>query len=139
MPALERRLALAVPALACCGRGPLSAINLTTVNSLGLAWSVEFDSDRGQEATPLAVDGVLYTTTAWSKVLAFDAKTGELLWSYDPKVAGTVAATACCDVVNREAAFWGGKVGMPGPDRGTPDQAESIRAYILTEARTVGS
>ena len=39
--------------------------------------AAEFDTDRGQEATPLMIDGVLYTTTAWSKVFAFDAKTDE--------------------------------------------------------------
>ena len=89
---------------------PLTAINAESIGKLGLAWSAEFDTDRGQEATPLIVDGVLYTTTAWSKVFAFDARTGKILWSYDPKVAGAVGFSACCDVVNRGAAFWGGKV-----------------------------
>ncbi len=89
---------------------PLAAITAATVDKLGLAWSAEFDTDRGQEATPLMVDGVLYTTTAWSKVFAFDAKTGKPLWSYDPKVDGSRGFSACCDVVNRGAALWGGKV-----------------------------
>lgn len=89
---------------------PLSAINAENVGQLGLAWSAEFDTDRGQEATPLIVDGVLYTTTAWSKVFAFNAATGAPLWIYDPKVEGSTGFTACCDVVNRGAAFWGGKV-----------------------------
>jgi PQQ-dependent dehydrogenase (methanol/ethanol family) len=89
---------------------PLTAINAESIGKLGLAWSAEFDTDRGQEATPLIVDGVLYTTTAWSKVFAFDAKTGNPLWSYDPKVAGAVGFSACCDVVNRGVATWGGKV-----------------------------
>jgi len=60
---------------------PLAAITPATIDKLGLAWSAEFDTDRGQEATPLIVDGVLYTTTAWSKVFAFDAKSGKPLWS----------------------------------------------------------
>ena len=89
---------------------PLSAINAETVGRLGLAWSAELDTDRGQEATPLIVDGVLYTSTAWSKVLAFDAASGEPLWSYDPRVDGSLAFTACCDVVNRGVAIWAGKV-----------------------------
>lgn len=67
---------------------PLDAVNAQTVGRLGLAWSHESDTDRGQEARPLMVDGVLYTTTAWSKVFAFDAKSGKLLWSFDPKVDG---------------------------------------------------
>ncbi len=89
---------------------PLDQINTESVGELGLAWFHEFDTDRGQEATPIVVDGVLYTTTAWSKVYAFDARTGALKWSYDPKVAGEKAFDACCDVVNRGVAVWGGKV-----------------------------
>ena len=89
---------------------PLDQINAESVGELGLAWFHEFDTDRGQEATPLMVDGVLYTTTAWSKVYAFDAKSGKLLWSYDPQVPGEKAFDACCDVVNRGVAVWGGKV-----------------------------
>ncbi|MGA0601038.1 PQQ-dependent dehydrogenase, methanol/ethanol family [Caulobacter sp. KR2-114] len=89
---------------------PLTKVNADSVGQLGLAWHHEFDTDRGQEATPLMADGVLYTTTAWSKVFAFDAKSGQLLWSYDPKVDGQRGFSACCDVVNRGVAVWGGKV-----------------------------
>ena len=61
---------------------PLDKVNTGNVGRLGLAWYAQFDTDRGQEATPLMVDGVLYTSTAWSKVYAFDAKTGELLGAH---------------------------------------------------------
>ena len=50
---------------------PLTQINDANVAQLGLAWHYQFDTDRGQEATPLVVDGVLYTTTTWSKVYRF--------------------------------------------------------------------
>jgi quinohemoprotein ethanol dehydrogenase len=89
---------------------PLSQIDRQTVGKLGLAWWASFDTDRGQEATPLEADGVLYTTTAWSKVFAFDAKSGKPLWSFDPKVPGEKGFNACCDVVNRGVALWKGKV-----------------------------
>lgn len=89
---------------------PLDKVNRETVARLGVAWWAEFDTDRGQEATPLIADGVLYTTTAWSKVYAFDAVTGKPLWSYDPKVPGEKGADACCDVVNRGAAIWKGRI-----------------------------
>jgi quinohemoprotein ethanol dehydrogenase len=89
---------------------PLTQINRATVGKLGVAWWTQFDTDRGQEATPLEADGVLYTTTAWSKVHAFDAKTGKELWTYDPQVAGEKGFDACCDVVNRGVALWKGKV-----------------------------
>ncbi|EJL27315.1 PQQ-dependent dehydrogenase, methanol/ethanol family [Caulobacter sp. AP07] len=89
---------------------PASQINTSNVKTLGLAWSYDLDTNRGQEATPLVVDGVIYTTSAWSKVQALDGLTGKLLWQFDPKVPGATAAKACCDVVNRGVAYWGGKV-----------------------------
>lgn len=88
----------------------LDQLNTSNTGRLRLAWSYDLDTNRGQEATPLAVDGVLYTTSAWSKVQAFDAATGRLLWQYDPEVPGASAVKACCDVVNRGAAYWDGMV-----------------------------
>lgn len=88
----------------------LDAINDGNVGKLGLAWSHAFDTNRGQEATPIVADGVLYTTSAWSKVYAFDAKTGTLLWEHDPEVPGETGFKACCDVVNRGVALYDGKV-----------------------------
>ncbi len=89
---------------------PLSQITTSNVSTLGLAWSLDLDTARGQEATPLVVDGVLYSTSAWSKVQAIDAATGHLLWQYDPKVPGETGAKACCDVVNRGVGMWKGRV-----------------------------
>jgi quinohemoprotein ethanol dehydrogenase len=89
---------------------PLAQIDTSNVGRLGLAWFADFDTNRGQESTPLEVDGTIYVTTAWSKVRAYDAKAGALLWSYDPKVPGEWGVNACCDVVNRGAAVWDGKI-----------------------------
>jgi quinohemoprotein ethanol dehydrogenase len=89
---------------------PLTRVNAGNVDQLGLAWFADFDTRRGQESTPLAIDGAIYVTTAWSKLYAFDAKTGKPLWRYDPKVPGEWAVNACCDVVNRGVAAWNGKI-----------------------------
>lgn len=89
---------------------PLSQINQQTVSRLGLVWSREFATTRGLEATPLVENGVLYTTGSWSVVYAIDAKTGNLRWSYDPKVPRARAYFICCDVVNRGVALYRGKV-----------------------------
>jgi quinohemoprotein ethanol dehydrogenase len=90
---------------------PLSRLDATNVKRLGLAWYIDLDTAaRAQESTPLVIDGVMYVTTAWSKVLALDAATGKQLWSYDPKVPGGVAVNACCDVVNRGVAAWKGRL-----------------------------
>jgi quinohemoprotein ethanol dehydrogenase len=89
---------------------PLDRINATTVSKLGLAWALDLDTNRGQEATPLVVDGVMYSTSAWSKVQAIDAASGKLLWQYDPRVPGETGIKACCDVVNRGVAAWKGRL-----------------------------
>jgi len=88
----------------------LDTINRETVGRLSLAWYQDLDTNRGQEATPLVIDGVIYITTAWSKVKAYDATSGEELWAYDPQVPGDAAVNACCDVVNRGVAAWNGKL-----------------------------
>jgi quinohemoprotein ethanol dehydrogenase len=89
---------------------PLNQINTSTVEGLSLAWHVDLDTTRGQQATPIVVDGVLYSTSAWSKVQAVDAKTGRLLWQYDPEVPGIWDVRACCGVQNRGVAVWKGNV-----------------------------
>jgi len=89
---------------------PLAKINAGNAKLLGLAWSTDLESTRGEEATPIVVDGTLYISTTWSKVMALDGATGKVLWRYDPKVPGEWAVKACCDVVNRGVAVWKGKV-----------------------------
>ena len=89
---------------------PLKDINTQNAAQLGLAWFADLDTARGQEATPLVIDGKIYISTAWSKVKAYDAATGKLLWDYDPQVPGETAVKACCDVVNRGLAAWGDKL-----------------------------
>ncbi len=89
---------------------PLDQVNTDNVGNLELAWYLDLDTSRGQQATPIVVDGVLYSTSAWSKVQAVDAKTGRLLWQYDPQVPGIWDVRACCGVQNRGAAIWQGRV-----------------------------
>ncbi len=89
---------------------PLTAINRDTVSDLGLAWYWDTGTTRGLEATPLVVDGFMFSTGSWSVVWAHDARTGELLWEYDPQVPRAWGKYACCDVVNRGVALWKGKV-----------------------------
>src|SRR5262245_46907779 len=74
---------------------PLKQINDQNASQLGLAWYYDLDTHRGQEATPLVIDGVMYFTTAWSKVVALNAATGTRLWTYDPEVPPEWAVNAC--------------------------------------------
>ncbi|MCB1645473.1 MAG: PQQ-dependent dehydrogenase, methanol/ethanol family [Pseudomonadales bacterium] len=89
---------------------PLKQINDTNVSQMGLAWYFDTGTDRGLEASPIVVDGVMYTSGSWSVVFANDARTGELIWKHDPKVPREWGAKACCDVVNRGVAVWKGRV-----------------------------
>ena len=89
---------------------PLARINPDTVKDLGLAWSLATETTRGLEATPIVSGGVLYTTGSWSVVFAVDARTGRLLWKWDPEVPRSTGQKACCDVVNRGVALYRGRV-----------------------------
>jgi quinohemoprotein ethanol dehydrogenase len=89
---------------------PLTSINEGNVGQLGLTWFADLDSQRGQEATPIVVDGTMYVSTAWSMVKAYDATNGKPLWSYDPEVPRETLVRACCDAVNRGVAVWHDKV-----------------------------
>jgi quinohemoprotein ethanol dehydrogenase len=89
---------------------PLAQINAENVDALGLDWYFDYPHARGKEATPLVIDGVIYTTGSWSNVFAHDARTGQLLWYYDAKVPRQWAVHLCCDVVNRGVAVVEGEL-----------------------------
>jgi quinohemoprotein ethanol dehydrogenase len=89
---------------------PLSSINEHNVKDLGLEWFYDLDTLRGVEATPLAIDGVLYDISAWDITYAFDAASGKLLWTYDPHVPKEWGRYACCEPVSRGLAWWEGHV-----------------------------
>ncbi len=88
----------------------LDQVNDKNVSKLRLEWSFDTQSNRGLQATPLVVDGIMYTTAPWSVVFALDARTGKQLWTWDPKVPKEHGQKACCDVVNRGVALYKGKV-----------------------------
>lgn len=89
---------------------PLAQINDSNVVQLGLAWYHDLDTSRGQQATPIIVDGLMYTSSAWSKVQALDAATGELIWQFDPQISKEWDIKSCCGVQNRGVAVWEGRV-----------------------------
>ena len=88
----------------------LAQINRDNVKQLGLAWYADYDTNLAQYGTPLYIDGVIYESTAWTKVYAFDAASGRKLWEYDPKTPGQWAVNVCCGIVNRGIAAWHGKI-----------------------------
>jgi len=85
---------------------PLETIDTNNVDKLGLAWSFTFPTNRVMESTPLVHKGVMYVTTSWSRVFAFNAKTGEALWEFNPEVPKEHLINSCCGPVNRGVALW---------------------------------
>ena len=84
---------------------PLTEITPENVNKLELQWVFQARSLEKFEATPLVVNGVLYTVQAPNDVVALDAATGRIFWTYlytpSPK------SRTCCGRVNRGLAILG--------------------------------
>jgi quinohemoprotein ethanol dehydrogenase len=90
---------------------PLREVNQETVSRLGLQWYLDLPEDRTLVSTPLAVDGVLYFTASYSKTRAVDARTGNVLWEYDPE-STRHAGDRLQNMwdTSRGLAYWKGKV-----------------------------
>jgi quinohemoprotein ethanol dehydrogenase len=95
---------------------PLKIIDAHSVERLGFAWQYDLGTRRGQEATPIVVDGIMYSSGSWGYVYALDAATGRELWRYDPQADYQAARNPCCDLVNRGVAVWRGRVYVAAVD-----------------------
>lgn len=135
---------------------PLQQINDDNIRRLGLDWYADIDAPDGLVATPIVADGRIYLTGPFSVVHVFDAKTGQLVWQYDPEVRFTVddvfgLIVSMSARTNRGVAVWRGKVfatvadcrlvaldadtGEPVWERVTCDVT---RGYSMTGAPQVG-
>ncbi len=84
---------------------PLTQITPANVKDLELQWVFQAHSQEKFEATPLVVDGVLYTVQAPNDVVAIDAVTGRVFWVFE--YAPSPEARVCCGRVNRGLAILG--------------------------------
>src|SRR6266550_1239901 len=92
----------------------LSQINASNVNQMHVAWTFSMANDRGEEAAPLVVNNTMYVVSPFPNTLyALDLtrRGAPMKWSYknkdmDPSAKGV----ACCDWVNRGAAYSNGKI-----------------------------
>ena len=90
----------------------LSAINRSTVRNLVPVWSFQTGVPDGLTGMPLAVDGVIYLTTAWDHAFAIDARTGAELWHYQRSLPPTNTLSYCCGPSNRGVSIWNDLVFM---------------------------
>jgi len=88
---------------------PLTQIAPGNVRNLELQWAFQTrapaEANEKFEATPLVVDGVMYTVLAPNHVVALDAATGRMFWLYSPVISPL--ARVCCGRVNRGLAILG--------------------------------
>jgi quinoprotein glucose dehydrogenase len=91
----------------------LSQINRKNVSKLKVAWvyhtgDISDGKDgrkrSGFETTPILVDGKLFLTTPFNRVIALDPTTGKQLWAYDPKINQSLDYGD--GLINRGAATW---------------------------------
>src|SRR5206468_6131425 len=85
---------------------PLTQINKDNVKRLAIKAMIHTGQINSFEATPLVVDGILYVSTPYDHVQAYDAVTGELKWSYNPVLGFT---DNCCGPQSRGVAVAYGK------------------------------
>ncbi len=88
----------------------LTDISPANAERLGLAWEYDLGTQRVQEATPVVIGGVMYTSGNLGRVYALNAATGQELWTFTPEVDMQSNRAACCDQANRGVAVQDGKV-----------------------------
>lgn len=87
----------------------LDMVNADNVGKLAPAWAYSLADTRGQESFPMLYDGVMYVTTHNSTV-ALDAVTGRQIWKSVIEYPAETPRVACCGIVNRGSAIYGGRL-----------------------------
>ncbi|HET9269472.1 MAG TPA: PQQ-binding-like beta-propeller repeat protein, partial [Vicinamibacterales bacterium] len=88
----------------------LKQVNKDNVKRLRPVWNLSFGVLEGQDSQANVVNGTVYVTTSFNKVIAADGTTGKILWKYERELPGDVFPKLCCDVVNRGVAVYKNKV-----------------------------
>ncbi len=93
----------------------LTAINKSNVPNLKPAWRWKTNEKPNEQyktmpgtfqATPLHIDGVLYLSTPYNRVIALDPETGRELWAHDPKAYVDGQVPNGTGFVHRGVAAW---------------------------------
>ena len=91
----------------------LDAIDTRNVSRLEPVFEFDTGVDRGHEAAPIVVDGRMVVVTPFPNIVyAFDlsGSAPNLAWKHAPKPVAAAQGVACCDVVNRGAAYADGRI-----------------------------
>lgn len=122
---------------------PLAQINRDNVRQLKVAWTHNTGAlevkgrsahNAAFEATPLFVDGALYLTTPFSRVIALDPTTGKQRWHYDPQVDMTRGYS---EMTSRGVSTWvDAKLRADAPNRRRIFVATLDARLIALDARS---
>ncbi len=94
------------------GYAPFEQITKQNVAQLKPVFTYASGLKQGHEAAPVVNGRYLFVTTPMDHLIALDATTGTVRWTYVAKVPPTALKTVCCDVVNRGVALYGNAVYM---------------------------
>jgi PQQ-dependent dehydrogenase (methanol/ethanol family) len=92
---------------------PLAQVTASNVGALRLAFDFSTGVRKGHEAAPIVANGTMFVVTPYpNHLFALDlGKPGaSLKWRFDPAPSASAQGVACCDVVNRGAAYADGRV-----------------------------
>jgi len=89
---------------------PVASLTPASVKRLHVAWSAPTGTTGQFEASPVVYGGVMYVSTSYNRLLALDARTGEILWRYDVQLPSDLRL--CCGPANRGVAIGGDLVVM---------------------------
>ncbi len=95
------------------GYSPLERINARNVRTLVPVWTASTGTNEGHQSPPIVNDGVMFITTPFNQVFAFDAKSGDLKWRYRRQMPADIRMG---HPTNRGVALYGDKVYMATSD-----------------------
>lgn len=95
------------------GFSPLDEIDAGNVDRLEPVWTVSTSTLEGHQAPPIVNDGVMFITTPFNRLLAIDAASGDVLWTYVHQIPPDSSAI---HPTNRGVALYGDKVYMATGD-----------------------
>jgi alcohol dehydrogenase (cytochrome c) len=85
---------------------PLSQIDTKNVGDLSLQWQFVIAVAGPHTSTPIVHDGVMFVTSAWSKLYALDARTGTLLWAVEARLPDDLARYVTSTPTNKGVAIF---------------------------------
>jgi alcohol dehydrogenase (cytochrome c) len=89
---------------------PFTGITPRNVRSLRVDFTYDTSLPQGHESPPIVNGRTMFVTTPLDHLIALDAVTGRVRWTYVHDLDVRVLRAICCDVVNRGVALYGSNV-----------------------------